>query len=181
MRFYLNAFTLIELLIVVAIIAILAAIAVPNFLEAQIRAKVSRSKTDIRSIATAFEAYRVDSNNYPPFSLQRGGLVSLTTPIAYISSVPSDAFGKHLPRDTFFAYYQDAYIRTAPAGGRVATRTYFEAWLRGCQWAIVGRGPNLRFDAVLADGNPDRLPLRETTCDPTNGRISYGDIERFGP
>ncbi len=59
------AFTLIELLIVVAIIAILAAIAVPNFLEAQVRAKVSRAKSDIRSLATAIEAYHVDNNEYP--------------------------------------------------------------------------------------------------------------------
>ena len=60
-----KGFTLIELLIVVAIIAILAAIAVPNFLEAQTRAKVSRCKSDMRSIATALESYMVDYNMYP--------------------------------------------------------------------------------------------------------------------
>ena len=59
-------FTLIELLIVVAIIAILAAIAVPNFLEAQTRAKVSRVKADMRSMATALEAYVIDYNSFPP-------------------------------------------------------------------------------------------------------------------
>ncbi len=52
-----TAFTLIELLIVVAIIAILAAIAVPNFLEAQVRSKVARCETDMRSIDVALEAY----------------------------------------------------------------------------------------------------------------------------
>lgn len=60
-----TAFTLIELLIVVAIIAILAAIAVPNFLEAQVRAKVSKAKNDMRNMATGLEGYRVDHNEYP--------------------------------------------------------------------------------------------------------------------
>ena len=60
-----KGFTLIELLIVVAIIAILAAIAVPNFLEAQVRAKISRGKADMRSIATALETYKMDHNKYP--------------------------------------------------------------------------------------------------------------------
>jgi prepilin-type N-terminal cleavage/methylation domain-containing protein len=55
------AFTLIELLIVVAIIAILAAIAVPNFLEAQTRAKVSRVKSDMKAIATSYEIFRTDT------------------------------------------------------------------------------------------------------------------------
>ncbi len=101
-----RGFTLIELLIVVAIIAILAAIAVPNFLEAQVRAKVSRVKADMRSTATALEAYRTDNPRYPPdFSdvAARGGnfppaasfhsrLLFLTTPIAYITTVVPDAF-----------------------------------------------------------------------------------------
>jgi prepilin-type N-terminal cleavage/methylation domain-containing protein len=91
-----KGFTLIELLIVVAIIAILAAIAVPNFLEAQTRAKVSRVKSDQRSIATAIEAYATDNNHYPidiatdvsatpsgylPYYLN----VGLSTPIAYMT------------------------------------------------------------------------------------------------
>ena len=57
-----RAFTLIDLLIVVAIIAILAAIAVPNFLEAQTRSKISRAKADMRTMATALESYLVDNN-----------------------------------------------------------------------------------------------------------------------
>jgi prepilin-type N-terminal cleavage/methylation domain-containing protein len=60
-----KGFTLIELLIVVAIIAILAAIAVPNFLEAQTRAKVSRVRSDLRTLATAMESYYVDCGAYP--------------------------------------------------------------------------------------------------------------------
>ena len=62
-----QAFTLMELLIVVALIAILAAIAVPNFLEVQARFKVSASKTDIRSLVTALESYYIDNDGYPIF------------------------------------------------------------------------------------------------------------------
>ena len=96
-----KAFTLIELLIVVAIIAILAAIAVPNFLEAQTRAKISRVKSDMRSMATATEAYRVDNTQYPAWGLpyyEMGNIMwvtrqmRLTTPIAYITSLASDPF-----------------------------------------------------------------------------------------
>lgn len=74
-----SGFTLIELLIVVAIIAILAAIAVPNFLEAQTRAKVSRVKSDLRTMGTAIEMYTIDYNKQPlDYNVSKGGDPSLT-------------------------------------------------------------------------------------------------------
>jgi prepilin-type N-terminal cleavage/methylation domain-containing protein len=129
-----RGFTLIELLIVVAIIAILAAIAVPNFLEAQVRAKVSRVRADLRSIATALESYFIDNNAYPIYttdttmsvnaSLNLGTNMAgtnyptfriivaandffqtVTTPVAFITSYFSDPFS--LTRGVTFAYYTD--------------------------------------------------------------------------
>ncbi len=98
-----TAFTLIELLIVVAIIAILAAIAVPNFLEAQTRSKVSRTLADMRSLTTALETYRIDYNRYMPTLDPDSGFAFthtpriknyryLTTPVAYITSAFPDVF-----------------------------------------------------------------------------------------
>lgn len=60
-----RAFTPIGLPIVVAIVAILAAIAAPNFPEAQTRAKVSRAQGDFRSLAMAIESCMIDHNSYP--------------------------------------------------------------------------------------------------------------------
>ena len=57
-----EAFTLIELLIVVAIIGILAAIAVPNFLIAQTKAKIGRMYTEHNAMNTAMMMYRLDYN-----------------------------------------------------------------------------------------------------------------------
>ena len=60
-----RAFTLIELLIVVAIIGILAAIAVPNFLNAQIRAKIAKSQSGLRTYRTIQSTYLLDQGDIP--------------------------------------------------------------------------------------------------------------------
>ena len=59
-----KGFTLIELMIVIAIIGILAAIAIPQFSAYRKRSYNSAAQSDLRNIATAQEAYYVDAATY---------------------------------------------------------------------------------------------------------------------
>jgi len=68
-----SGFTLVEIMIVVAIIALLAAIAIPNLLRAKISANDALSKSTLRSLSTASETYATaNTGNYP------GTITSLT-------------------------------------------------------------------------------------------------------
>src|SRR5262245_47674239 len=83
-----KGFTLNELLIVVAIIGIIAAIAIPNLLNAIDRGKQKRTMADMRSIGTAIESYAVDNNVYPA-----------TTAIATLKTiVETGAYMKNMPQ-----------------------------------------------------------------------------------
>ena len=56
------AFTLVEIMIVVAVIALLAAIAVPSFLRARKRSQASAVKNDLRLIDSAVDQYAIETN-----------------------------------------------------------------------------------------------------------------------
>ena len=59
-----KGFTLIELMIVVAILGILAAIAIPNFMRFQAKSKQSEAKTNLGAIGTTAEAWRTEADTY---------------------------------------------------------------------------------------------------------------------
>ncbi|RJP22525.1 MAG: prepilin-type N-terminal cleavage/methylation domain-containing protein [Candidatus Omnitrophota bacterium] len=177
-----SAFTLIELLIVVAIIGVLAAIAVPNFLNAQLRAKIAKAESEIRNIDVSLEMYRLDNNLYPPTHFPDGNwkypistrLFPLTTPIAYMSSVPVDPFlygppGTRINDEQLWAYdtydYVDVWSCFEWGGLTIVTLPF-----RCSEWKVTSAGP----DATNTYG-------RAYKFDVTNGLRSWGDIIRIGP
>lgn len=80
-----SGFTLIEVLVVVVILGILAAIVVPNIMNKPDMAKVSKVKADIRAIESALNMYRLDNHAYPPTDEGLEALVS-----EYLSRMPKD-------------------------------------------------------------------------------------------
>lgn len=166
-----KGFTLIELLVVVAIISILAAIALPNFLEAQTRSKVSKVKSDMRTLVVGLEAYSADCNSYPPMPMGLGpdfrGFRPLTTPVAYLTSIPSDQFESRQPSKHF--HRSDFAYGGSPIDKPVT-------------YAIASNGPDLQADFPLLElaGFVRFKPLLHTDYlyDPTNGSVSRGDLIR---
>ena len=78
-----KGFTLIELMIVVAIIGILAAIAIPNFVAYQAKSKQSEAKVSLGAIFTSAVAYQAESQNpqsYAPATISQIGWQPSGTP-----------------------------------------------------------------------------------------------------
>lgn len=96
-----QGFTLIELMVVVVILAILAAVAVPQFMDRPDEARVVKAKQDIASLSSALQLYKLDNYRYPTTDQ---GLEALATkpdsePEApnwktYMQVLPKDPWGK---------------------------------------------------------------------------------------
>jgi prepilin-type N-terminal cleavage/methylation domain-containing protein len=83
-----KGFTLIELMIVIAIIAILAAILVPNFLKARAQGQLAACESNLKNMATSLEMYATD--NYGGYCTQIGILTTTGSGGgAYMKSIPT--------------------------------------------------------------------------------------------
>lgn len=88
------AFTLVEIMIVVVIIGLLAAIAIPAFQKVRLRSQASRMANDFKQFEAAFQRFALESGSWPTFT----GL----------GLVPTGMSG----------YLPDAYTQVSPLGGQ---------------------------------------------------------------
>jgi type II secretory pathway pseudopilin PulG len=196
---------MIELLIILVVLATLAAIAVPNFLEAQIRSKVARTHVDMAAIAYAMRAYNADNGSYPP------NMPAVQEALVGLSALPPGQTSETLLQETHVRLRNAADYDRIPGAHHAG---YLEALLRPVNYLgaipLDGFGHNRAAPlptfnlqdlpreplrrafgfqppfAVLSAGpdlSLDKLNLANgsvTLFDPTNGTVSRGDILMLG-
>ncbi len=205
-----RAFTFIEITIVACIIAILAAIAIPNFLEARVRASVTRSKAELVGLKMAIEAYRLEYREYPrnltPGISDPRDLVCLTTPVSFIGSLPMDFLtmqeaspSGHRDDAAPIPYRYINGLQVNPEAGLRPTASLAEpsiappGFVAGVLW---GSGPlilqhptrpgmkvyydNLKKNVATAISSSGEIQAM-ISYDPTNGTTSLGDLYQSLP
>jgi prepilin-type N-terminal cleavage/methylation domain-containing protein len=123
-----GGFTLVEIMIVVAIIALLAAIAVPNFLRARKRSQATRIISDLRMIDAAIDQYAIEANKVAGASVPWDAVKLYLKPTSILYATQKSVIGGTYPA----TYTVDAPVST-PAGtgaalGDVAPQAFWSPY-----------------------------------------------------
>ena len=94
-----SGFTLIEVMVVIVILGVLAALIVPNVMGRGEKAKVDTTKIALKSVAGALDQYKLDNSRYP--SMQDGGLDALVHKPASAKNWLPDGYLKAYPKDSW--------------------------------------------------------------------------------
>ena len=114
-----RGFTLVEVMIVVAIIALLAAIAIPNLLRARVNAHDSMAQTALKSISTAMETYASTENRYPP---DISSLLGITPPYLSVDYFTGIHSGFTFNTDSLTLYTYS--ITAAPVNANLGSASF---------------------------------------------------------
>lgn len=173
---------IVEFVIVLCIVLIIVAIALPGYVDSDVHANCEYRKRDLRAIAQAMEAYRAAHGAYPasekdsPLPGHGAGIEIdqrlLTTPIAYLPKLLNDGFREKAEKKR----------RSGEDAG-------YRVYVVGKDWMTWSIGQDLTnntegykslsmIEANEALAVPDALA--GIRYDPTNGTVSPGDIYQFG-
>jgi len=101
-----KGFTLIEIMVVVVILSILAAFAVPKIMSRPDEARITKAKQDIRAIESALKLYRLDNFRYPTTDQGLEALVTKPTTAPEPKNWKKEGYLDRMPLDPWGTPYQ---------------------------------------------------------------------------
>jgi general secretion pathway protein G len=111
--------TLVEMIVVLAIIALVAALIVPNVIGRPDQARVTTANTDLKTIGAALKMYRLDNGDYPTTAQGLKALVEKPTQSPVPSNWSAEGYLPQMPVDP----WGNPYVYTAPAPGGFALKS----------------------------------------------------------
>lgn len=161
-----EGFTLVELMIVVAIIGILAAIAIPNFLNYQLKSKTAEAKTNLGAIKTSQASYRAENDFYATCKANPVAVSPTGTKQAWVKPAVGEGWGEigYAPSaDVYYVYEVLSKNDNVAVIGTMATKKTGTDYAASAIANLDKKDKNGEFGYATNEAAAAAIPVDKTT------------------